>query len=65
MSYLAEEGVVALDEVEDEFVVDVADVAVGVEAVEVGAAAAASFFSPVPDPPVSPPVLEGGLSLSE
>lgn len=48
------------DEVEDEFVADAVGVAVGGEAV-----AAASFFSPVLDPLVSPPVVEEGLSLSE
>ena len=66
LRYLAAEDVVALDEVEDEFVVDAAGVAAGVVAVGVvDAVAAASFFSPAPTPPVSPPVLEGGLSLSE
>ncbi|MDK2743624.1 MAG: hypothetical protein NDI90_11960 [Nitrospira sp. BO4] len=30
-----------------------------------GVAAADSFFSPVLVPPVSPPALDGGLSLSE
>lgn len=44
----------------------VAGAAAGVEEVELAAAGVeVSFFSPVPVPPASPAVLDGGLSLSE
>lgn len=44
----------------------VAGAAAGVDGVVLAAAgAAASFFSPVPDPLVSLLVLDGGFSLSE
>jgi hypothetical protein len=50
----------------DELLDGAEDVAAGEEgAVPDGAAAAGSFFSPVLVPPVSPAVLDGGLSLSE
>lgn len=52
----------------DELVDAGAGVAAGVEGVELataGVAVAVSFFSPLVVPPVSPPVLDGGLSLSE
>lgn len=46
--------------------VDAVAGAAGAEGVELAAAGVAvSFFSPVAVPPVSPPVLDGGLSLSE
>ena len=50
----------------DELVDAVAGAAAGAEGVGLAAAGVAvSFFSPVAVPPVSPPVLDGGLSLSE
>jgi hypothetical protein len=62
------EGVVVPDvDVEVDVLLDAAaGVGAGEAAAVVdGTAAAGSFFSPVLVPPVSPPVLDGGLSLSE
>lgn len=59
-------GVGVLDAAGDELVDVVAGAVAGVDGVVLAAAgAAASFFSPVPDPLVSPLVLDGGFSLSE
>jgi hypothetical protein len=65
-SYCEEDGVVELGVVVAELVDAAAGTSEGEEeAVLDGAAAAGSLFSPVLVPPVSPPVLDGGLSLSE
>lgn len=50
----------------EELVDAVAGAAAGVDGVVLAAAGGeVSFFSPVPDPPVSLPVLDGGFIFSE
>ena len=58
------DGVVVVD---DELVVEVVAAGAGVDAVELDEAdSAAGFLSPVlVPPPLSPPLPDGGLSLSE
>ncbi|MDR4468806.1 MAG: hypothetical protein MRJ68_10995 [Nitrospira sp.] len=64
--YEEDEDVAVFEAAVDELVDAVAGAAAGAEGVELAAAGVAvSFFSPVAVPPVSPPVLDGGLSLSE